>query len=29
VAVVKKAIEHRCDGGDVAQQFSPVFDGAV
>ena len=27
--VVEEAVQHRGDGGHVAQQFSPVVDGAV
>ena len=29
VAVMQQAVEHGGDGGDVAEQFSPVFDGTV
>src|SRR6185369_5434244 len=29
VAVVKQAIEHRTDGGDIAEQFAPIFDRAI
>ena len=29
MAVVEQAIEHGSDGGDVSEEFSPVFDGAV
>ena len=29
MAVVQRAVEHGGDGGAVAEQFSPVFHGAV
>ena len=27
--MVKQAVEHGADGGDIGEQFAPVIDGAV
>jgi hypothetical protein len=29
VTVVEQTIQHRADGGDIAEQFSPVFNRTI